>query len=123
MHNCCVCRKSLPDSEFYVIKDKSRGRLQCRCKKCHNAVGKARYAAAKKIINAIKLEKGCKRCGWNSDPVALDFHHRDRASKLFRLAGHMNGNIQTLMREAAKCDVLCANCHRITHYSSLAKVS
>ena len=45
----------------------------------------------------------------------MDFDHRDPSTKLFNL---MTGRAmlmsdQKLMAEVAKCDVVCANCHRI----------
>lgn len=58
---------------------------------------------------------GCIRCG-EKDPACLDFHHRDGGTT-------KDGDIATLRRfgwarlraEIAKCDVLCANCHRKHH--------
>src|SRR6266550_7255514 len=64
----------------------------------------------------------CIKCG-ESDPIVLEFHHRDRLSKAFTIAHRLNRiSIETALKEIAKCDVLCANCHRrITsqnsHYS------
>ena len=68
-------------------------------------------------LAAIKLARGCARCGYNEHPAALVFHHingsedkRDALSKLVREAG-----LDRLSAEIAKCEVLCQNCHHIIH--------
>ncbi len=45
----------------------------------------------------------------------LLFHHRDRSQKEFTIGNIIrNGvSLETLQREIAKCDVLCANCHSV----------
>ena len=79
-----------------------------------------RYARQKKdeqkaITDKIKLEKGCARCGYNEHPAALDFNHLDPSTKSFRIASDYTTK-EKLMEEISKCEVLCANCHRIhTH--------
>jgi hypothetical protein len=43
---------------------------------------------------------------------ALQFHHRDPSKKSFAIAaGGLTRSIEVLRIEAAKCDLLCANCH------------
>ena len=59
----------------------------------------------------------CIRCG-NTDKRVLDFHHRDKDSKeqdvaTLRVAGYSQDRI---LKEIQKCDVLCANCHRIVEW-------
>lgn len=70
------------------------------------------------ISDEIKLILGCTKCGYAQHPRALDFHHRDRNNKSFEVStavGQCFGLIKFL-KEISKCDVLCANCHRIeTH--------
>ena len=59
-------------------------------------------------------ERGCKLCGMR-DVRCLEFHHRDPAAKSFHVQGHWSLDRQLLATEIEKCDVLCANCHRIHH--------
>ena len=73
---------------------------------------KARRQRNKDFLNAYKLEQGCARCGYNKVAVALDFHHRDPADKSFPMAQAYRKGQKTIEAELAKCDVLCANCHR-----------
>jgi hypothetical protein len=56
----------------------------------------------------------CVDCGYAACPEALQFHHRDPSTKDFGL-GSFSGSLNRLIEEAAKCDLLCANCHRIRH--------
>jgi hypothetical protein len=52
----------------------------------------------------------CVDCG-ETDPLVLEFDHvRD---KFFDIgAGLPDRNWQTILKEIAKCEVVCANCHR-----------
>jgi hypothetical protein len=55
----------------------------------------------------------CADCGGEFPPYVMDFDHRGDARKDFwilRRAGAVSR--ERLMRELAKCDVVCANCHR-----------
>ena len=56
----------------------------------------------------------CEDCGYHVSIAALEFHHRDPGTKGFTL-GSFNGSWEKLLAEAAKCDLLCANCHRRRH--------
>jgi len=56
----------------------------------------------------------CEDCGYSKSVAALEFHHRDAGTKDFGL-GDFNGSWERLLQEAAKCDLLCANCHRLRH--------
>lgn len=58
----------------------------------------------------------CKHCGINN-PIVLCFHHKDKKEKSFGIAWAFTHSYayETILREAKKCDVLCANCHLILH--------
>lgn len=74
---------------------------------------KGRRVRRKRLLVA---ERGgrCMDCGYSACLATLEFHHRDRADKLFGL-GQFGGSLDRLRTEAAKCDLLCANCHRSRH--------
>jgi len=76
-----------------------------------------RRAKLRAWVNDRKSERGCADCG-ESDPACLDFHHREGADKEMEITemvtyGHSK---ESLRAETAKCDVLCANCHRREHF-------
>lgn len=58
----------------------------------------------------------CILCGYKKYVGALDLHHVDESTKEFVLS--MNGltrSWEKIKKEADKCVVLCANCHREVH--------
>lgn len=56
----------------------------------------------------------CVDCGYDACLGGLEFHHRDPTTKAFGI-GNFSGALERLEREASKCDLLCANCHRLRH--------
>jgi hypothetical protein len=53
----------------------------------------------------------CKHCG-ETDSIVLCFHHRNPKEKLFRLVwAYLHYySIETMKKEAEKCDVCCSHC-------------
>jgi len=54
-------------------------------------------------------------CGGRFEPHQMDFDHRDPSTKSFGLT---KGRVMLMATakvpaEVAKCDVVCANCHRM----------
>ena len=73
------------------------------------------------IKNILIQEKGgkCEICGYNNCLGALDFHHTDSQEKEFTLSQvnlSESFSMEDLRKEANKCIILCANCHRELHY-------
>ena len=70
----------------------------------------------------IVAKASCKNCGFNH-PGALEFHHRDPSSKDNAIADMIatKRSKEAILKEIDKCDVLCANCHRIHHYEERKK--
>lgn len=60
-----------------------------------------------------RYSAGCTDCG-NADIRVLEFDHRDPALKKFSIARRVRDvSTKKLTEELDKCDVVCANCHRI----------
>lgn len=67
---------------------------------------------------SYKSSKSCSKCGENT-PVSLDFHHiKDNKRKNVSYMVSNGFGWDSLIKEMAKCVVLCSNCHRIEHYES-----
>ena len=68
-------------------------------------------------IRDYKASKGCSRCGYNDNPVALDLHHDkgDKEDKISTMC-HLYG-LERIKKEIKKCVVVCRNCHAIIHWS------
>jgi hypothetical protein len=56
----------------------------------------------------------CVDCGYSGVSTVLDFHHRDPTAKDFSISS-FGGAYSRLLVEVEKCDLLCANCHRLRH--------
>jgi hypothetical protein len=77
-----------------------------------------RYAAQMKEIRLLKV--ACSKCGENN-PACLDFHHRDPNKKADSVSSMLSRGLRlkTILKEVAKCEVLCANCHRKEHFGAV----
>lgn len=51
-------------------------------------------------------------CGNRFPPECMDFDHRPGEIKLFGISASVQG-WQKMLDEIVKCDLVCANCHRI----------
>jgi transposase len=82
-----------------------------RCEQCR----KDRVVDRRRKIKAMLVDEAggcCALCGYDRYVGALQFHHRDPATKAFSLG--LRGIARSLERcreEARKCVLLCANCH------------
>jgi len=66
---------------------------------------------ARKIFEYL-TKNSCLRCG-ESDPIVLEFDHRDTLDKTENISNLINNSSwKQIELEIQKCDVLCANCHR-----------
>ena len=58
----------------------------------------------------------CQRCGYDTCSQALEFHHIDPDTKKFGIKDGNTRSLKSMLEEAEKCVLLCANCHRELHY-------
>ena len=66
-------------------------------------------------MRSLKTEP-CTDCGVTYPPYVMDFDHV-RGDKLFTIGmSTQTKSKQQILDEAAKCDVVCANCHRKRTY-------
>ena len=75
---------------------------------------RVRQASTVAFLRTLR-DAPCSDCGSRFAAHQMDFDHRDSALKSFRLTsgGAMLKSRSALLDEARKCDVVCANCHRI----------
>ena len=63
------------------------------------------------MLDTLKKERGCSVCGYNEHACALDFDHlRD---KEFNISHDPKRAWNRILEEVEKCQILCANCHRV----------
>lgn len=128
---CHGCKRWQPVKEF-SFKDKARNVLRSRCRACCREVSRRHYERnsalyidrkrrrqplERRRIAGVVLEylrghpcTGCRE----SDPIVLEFNHVDPAAKLGNIGQMIRDCVskERLAAEIAKCEVLCANCHR-----------
>ena len=130
MRTCSACGKT-KQVEAFGFRDARTGELWGRCRDCRAAYQNAWYLRNKAEIIArsaahdarvhvslrnliTDLKAGpCIDCGGCFPKEAMDFDHvrgtkRQNISRLVTRAV----SVQTIMAEIAKCDLVCANCHR-----------
>lgn len=106
--NTCISRR-------FKSKPEGREAVQRIAKKCKQ-VYRERVPAMKVQLMQDIGQTCCKVCKIDN-PIVLCFHHRDRKEKSFGISWAFTHSYayETLLTEAKKCDVLCANCHLILH--------
>jgi hypothetical protein len=79
------------------------------------ATHKNRYTERKSWVASIKA-KPCMDCGGTFPSCCMDFDHRPGTVKVAGVGQMMWEHIEKVKAEIEKCDLVCANCHRIrTH--------
>ncbi len=108
---CSMC-KELKNIDEYYLYDKH----SAYCKKCYNIKTRIRQSSFKE--KCVDYKGGsCISCGYKKCTAALEFHHRVPETKKFSIVhAWTKGFKQEVIEELDKCDLLCANCHRETHY-------
>lgn len=64
-------------------------------------------------IAALKIERGCADCGYRAHPAALEFDHLPGAKKRGIISRLSRSPWESVLKEIANCEVVCANCHVI----------
>ena len=126
---CFKCGIEKPTADFSKNKGRSDG-LSGQCKICHSVMRKLHYENNKgKILGQVKerkrkctqwffllKNKPCQDCGRTYPHYVMDFDHLE--NKEFTLSNARQGGMskQRILKEIKKCELVCANCHRIrTH--------
>ena len=74
---------------------------------------KAQVERCRETIRQLK-NVPCVDCGVRYPPCVMDFDHRDPAQKRCEVSNIRS--INSIKLEADKCDVVCANCHRLRSF-------
>ncbi len=74
---------------------------------------RGQWRAQAKLLDNLR-DVACADCAQRFPPCAMDFDHRDPATKV-QAVTRMIGRAGTarILAEVAKCDIVCANCHRL----------
>jgi uncharacterized linocin/CFP29 family protein len=120
--------------ENFAWKNKMQGRRQSRCRSCQSTALKAWYGknadshkrsvaayngdlkrSKQALIRDLKASSPCADCGGRFHFAVMDFDHLERFSKERNISElvHSAHTVAKLMDEIAKCEIVCANCHRL----------
>jgi transposase-like protein len=84
------------------------------CKKCFNRRRTQNIQRNRSLV--IQMLGGrCYVCGYARCEPALELHHTDSLKKDPKYSTLRSSKIGTLLDEARKCVLVCANCHRELH--------
>lgn len=128
--NGCLERKSVNEFHF---RSQSQNTRAPRCKACKkNQDANIWSAGTKKVTSlenmlerkrksrdyvwSILVKSECADCG-NADPLVMEFDHL--GNKVYNVSSMMQKGyaVSALAKEIAKCEVVCANCHRKRTYA------
>lgn len=80
----------------------------------YQARRRERYSLRREEL--VKILGGhCVDCGFSGHHSALDFDHKNAKLKQMHISGHwiITAPLEILLEELKKCELRCANCHRI----------
>jgi hypothetical protein len=64
------------------------------------------------MLSKIKEKSGCVDCNTKYPYYVLDFDHA-RGKKVANIGQMLNYfSVEDILKEVAKCDIVCSNCHR-----------
>lgn len=131
---CSRCKAHKPDEAFSLRGPAKPGQRVSKCKPCvvdynrergfggfgrrdeaqkkqarvgHRQRQLERHLAVRRLKDAP-----CADCGGRFPPYCMDFDHV-RGEKRANVAQLMCYSLKAILAEIAKCDLVCANCHRI----------
>jgi len=126
---CYRCKQTKTLENFRIHPTKNRQAYCIQCNKeyhqSHYQQNKSKYIEDTRLRKKEKIKRwrafkatlNCVKCGENH-PACLDFHHIN-GKKDFNIGHKLTWyGWARLMKEVAKCEVLCSNCHRKEHYGS-----
>ena len=135
MKICIGCHLEKPESEF---SRKGKG-FQSRCKACckiyhqhYYENNKEKYFAKKRLnknrqrtrlrkILWDAKQRPCHDCGGTFHPWVMELDHREDTNKIEAVSNLVGRGCtdEKLRNEINKCDVVCANCHRMRTFHRL----
>lgn len=131
---CSKCGIVKGFGEFYQRKKHRTGEYYERCKDCFKVRGrtyyhqnherqlslallrKKKYREERRVWLEKLKDRPCMDCGVKYPPYVMDFDHKDGEVKIVSvswLALRNTSNFEKIKLEIKKCDLVCANCHRV----------
>lgn len=119
---CYDCRqvKSVESFTLHVIAGEPFRNRRCNpCRSCRSKSSRLENEKREQVMNAKR--KPCTDCGGVFDPVCMEFDHMPDKPKCFGISGNWRWkSLDATAAEIEKCEVVCANCHRLRTFKKRA---
>jgi hypothetical protein len=112
---CTTCLLEKPLESFSKQRSTKDG-LKYSCKTCHRKKSAEHRLKGWERIFEFFGGRKCQRCGLESDYPIYEVHHKNPNDKDKKHVGGRGLSKETLEAELIKCELLCANCHKIRHH-------
>lgn len=136
MKRCPACKQEKELSEFPKNASRKDG-VGVHCFKCRKDIQRRWYVSHAKEhhqkvrlrvyqirqkVDDYLLKCKCVDCG-NNNPIVLEFDHV-RGKKIDNISSMASGGTcwPLILKEISKCEVRCANCHRIVTHNRRLKI-
>lgn len=130
--SCTKCKRAIAP-ENLINKKTSKDGFSSICRPCqreylreHYRNNKQSYLDRNKIRSRKNREKiidlkrrPCSDCGQTFHPYIMEFDHRDPATKTHNVSAIHWLDLKNIKAEIAKCDLVCANCHKLRTFRRL----
>ncbi len=84
----------------------------------NDVANKRHHEENRRYLNKYKASRPCMDCGLFFPPYVMEFDHRDPADKLDKVSRLVHYKFSRMLAEIAKCDLVCANCHRTRTFNN-----
>jgi len=113
MGTCTICEAPLSGRQTHFCSAK--------CKNAHHQsyTAQHRRGAERKWQLVQSFGGKCSICGYCRNLAALAFHHKEGKEFKLDMRSLSNRTLKRIMAEAAKCVLVCANCHAELHNPNL----
>lgn len=135
LRKCTKCKLEKPDKDY---PRRSNGKIYGWCRECKKAIVKAHYRAnsakyKKRAVDRRRLvqlniqdlkNKPCADCGNKYPYYVMQFDHVSGKKKFnMSVVWKAGYGAEKVRKEAAKCEVVCSNCHAVrSHKRQMAKL-
>jgi hypothetical protein len=83
----------------------------------------AKKREVQQMLGKMKEDSGCVDCNTKYPFYVLDFDH-SRGNKVSNIGQMLDYfTIEDILKEVAKCDIVCSNCHRVRTYTRKNNIS
>jgi hypothetical protein len=113
MKKCIKCGIEKPRNLFYKYAKNADG-LFSYCSACACQLSHKRQIETRAKVAELK-SKPCVDCGGIFPSECMDFDHLSD-DKIIDISKSLYRSMEFIKKEIAKCDLVCANCHRIRTY-------